>query len=117
MKLLFWWKAKEARALTDFGSQLSSISLAWVKKLNLKPQQLWYILQIEGSGGLDVPYLGYVETHLGIPEIKAFDNDVLLLIIPDSAHTMHTSITLGTPHIDMVIKLATKKELENFNTQ
>ena len=104
-------EGQEARALTDSGSQLSSISLAWVKKLNFKPQQLQPILQIEGSGGLDVPYLGYVETCLGIPELKAFDNDVLLLIVPDSAHTIHTLITLGTLHIQMVIKLATKEEL------
>ena len=83
-------EGQEATALIDSGSQLSAISLAWVKKLNLQPQKLWSILQIEGSGGLEVPYLGYVETHLGIPEIKAFDNDVILLIIPDSAHTLHT---------------------------
>ena len=79
-----------------------------VKKLNLKPQQLQYILQIEGSRGLDVPYLGYVETCLGVPEIKAFDTDVLLLIVPDSVHTMHTPITLGTLHIDMAITFVTK---------
>ena len=30
---------------------------------------------------------------------------------------MHTTITLGTLHIDMVIKLATKKELESLNKQ
>ena len=68
---------QKSRALLDSGSQLSAISLAWVKKLNLKPQQLQSLLQIEGLGGLDVPYLGYVEAHLGIPEIKAFDHDVL----------------------------------------
>ena len=45
-------EGQEARALIDSGSQLSAISLAWVMKLNLKPQQLWSILQIEGSGGL-----------------------------------------------------------------
>ena len=105
-----------ARALIDSGSQLASISLAWANKLNLKPQ-LWSILQIEGSGGLDVPYLCYVETCLGIPEIKAFDNDVILLMVLDSVHTMHTPITLGMLHIDMAIKLATKKELENLNKQ
>ena len=60
-------------------------------------------MQIEGSGGLDVPYLGYVETHLRIPKIKAFDNDILLLIVPDSMHTHHTPITLGRLNIDMVI--------------
>ena len=110
-------EGQEARALIDSGSQLSSVSLAWVKKLNVKSQQLWSILQIEGLGGLDVPYLGYVETRLGIPDIKAFDNDVLLLIVPDSAHSMCTPITLGTLYIDMVIKLATKKELQNLNKQ
>ena len=110
-------EGQEARALIDSGSQLSAISLAWVKKLNLKPQQLGSILQIEGSGGLEVPCLGYVKIHLRIPKIKAFDNDVLLLIVPDSAHTMHTPITLGTLHTDMTIKLATKNELENLNKQ
>ena len=108
---------KEARALIDSGSQLSAISLAWVKKLKWEPWQLQSILQIEGSGGLDVPYLGYVETCLRIPKIKAFDNDVLLLIVPDSAHTHHTPITLGTLHIDMAIGLTTKKELENLSKQ
>ena len=42
---------------------------------------------------------------------------MLLLIIPDSAHTQCTPITLGTLHIDMAIKLATEKELENLNKQ
>ena len=37
-------ESHQARALIDSGSQLSSLSLAWVKKLNLKPEQLWSIL-------------------------------------------------------------------------
>ena len=110
-------EGQEDRALIDSGSQLSSISLVWVKKLNLKPQQLQSIFQIEGSGGLDISYLGYMETHLGVHEVKAFDTDVLLLIVHDSVHIMHTPIILGALHIDMVIKLATKRELENLNKQ
>ena len=110
-------EGQEVRAHIDSGSQLLSISLAWVKKLNLKLQKLWSILQIEGLGGLDVPYLGYVGTYLEIPEIKAFNIDILLLIVPDSVHSMHTPITLGTLHIDMAIKLATKKEIESLNMQ
>ena len=58
---------------------------------------------LQDSGGVDVPYLGYVETCLRIPEVKAFDTDILLFIVPDSAYTMHI--------------LATKKELENLNKQ
>ena len=44
-------EGQKARALIDSGSQLSSISLAWVKKLNFNPQQLRSILQIESLGG------------------------------------------------------------------
>ena len=91
-------EGQEARALLDSGSQLSTISFKWVKKLKLKPQQLQSILQTDGSGGLEVPYLGYVEVHLKIPGIKACDLDVLLLIVPDSAHTQYTPIMLGTLH-------------------
>ena len=58
-----------------------------------------------------------MEAHLKIPEIKAFDLDVILLIVPDSAHTQCTPITLGTLHIDIAIKIATKKELESLNKQ
>ena len=81
----------------------------------MKPQQLWSILQIEGSGGLDVPYLDYVaNSAFGVPEIKAFDTGVLLLIVPDSAHTMHTPITLGTLHIDMAIITSCKERIGEF---
>ena len=37
--------------------------------------------------------------------------------MPDSAHTQYTPITLGTLHIDMAIKLATKNEPETLNKQ
>ena len=63
-------EGQETRALLDSGSQLLPISWTWVKALNLKPKQLQSILQIEGSGGLEVPYLGYVEVHLRIPEVR-----------------------------------------------
>ena len=80
-------EGQETSALLEYGSQLSAISWTWVKKLNLEPKQFQSILRIEGLGGLEVLYLGYVEVCLRIPEVKDFDQDVLLLIIPDSAHT------------------------------
>ena len=73
------------------------------------------MLQIEGSRGSEVPYLGYVETRLKVPEVSAFDTDVLLLIVPDSEHTACTPITLRTLHIDITINLSTKTELESLN--
>ena len=37
--------------------------------------------------------------------------------MPDSAHMQYTPIALGTLHIDLAIKLGTKKELETLNKQ
>ena len=85
--------------------------------MKLETKQLQSILLIEGSGGLKVLYLGYVEVHFRTPEVKTFDQDVLLLIIPDSTHTKYTPITLGTLYIDMAIKLATEEELKTLNKQ
>ena len=45
-------EGQKARSLIDSGSQLSSISLAWVKKLKLNTWQLHSVLQIEGFRGL-----------------------------------------------------------------
>ena len=58
-----------------------------------------------------------MEVHLRISEVKAFDQEVLILIVPNSIHTQSTPITLGTLHIDMEIKLATEEELRNLNKQ
>ena len=110
-------EGQETQALLDSCSQLSAISWTWVKRLKLEPKLLQSILQIEGSGGLEVPYLGYVEVHLEIPEVKAFNQDVLLLTVPDSTHTRSTPIALGTLHIDMAIKLAIEEKLKNLNKQ
>ena len=58
-----------------------------------------------------------MEVHLKVPEVRAFDTDVLLLIVPDSTHTAHAPIILGTLYMDRVTNLATKTELENLNKQ
>ena len=108
MNLLFLLKAI---ALVDIVIYFNGMG----KKFNLNLWHLHSVLQIEGSGGFKDPYLGYVEAHLRLPEVSAFDTDVLLLIVPDSVHTAYAPITLGTLHIDMTINLTTKTELENIN--
>ena len=69
-------EGQKPRAVIDSGSHLLFISLAWVKKLKLNPWQLHSVLHIEGSGGSEVPYMGYVEACIRVPEVKAFDTDV-----------------------------------------
>ena len=67
------------------------------QKVKFNLQQLHSVLQIEGSGGSEVPYLGYVETHLKVPKVSAFDIDVLFLMVPAGMHTAHVSHYIGNP--------------------
>ena len=47
-----------------------------------------------------------------IPEVKAFDRDVLMLVLLDSPCSERVPVAVGTLHIDMLIKLATGQELD-----
>ena len=63
------------------------------------------ILDLEATGGLQIPYLGYVEMQLKVPEVKAFDRDVLMLVVPDSPYCEKVPIALGTLHIEHVYQI------------
>ena len=97
--------------MIDLGANISSISKSFAEKLGLPFRQLESLLEIEGSGGIDVPYLGYTEVNLKVPGVKAFDEDILVVIQNDSAYSARVPVMLGTLHIDMVIDQAAPEEL------
>ena len=66
-------------------------------------------------GGGTVPYYGYVECRLKLPQIEKIDVDVLMLIIDDSAYGMRVPVQLGTLHIDMALDLATEAEMKKLS--
>ena len=96
------------------GANISSILKGFAEKLGLPCRQLQQLLEIEGSWGIDVPYLGYTEVNLQVPGVKALNEDILVVIQNDSAYSSWVPITLGTLHIDMVIEKATSEELQNL---
>ena len=53
-----------------------------------------------------MPYYGIVECQLGLPEVKGFQKDVLMLVIDDSPYRKKVPVQLGTLHIDMILKAA-----------
>ena len=67
------------------------------------------------QGGIDVPYLGYVEARLAFPEIKDFDEDCLFLVMSDHTYGDRVPVTIGTLHIDMMLDKATREELESLS--
>ena len=105
----------KVKALIDSGAQISAISRSMAQTLGLPIQKLEALLDIEGSAGTDVPYLGYTELRLDIPEIAKFDHDVLMMVYPDSKYSHRVPIVIGTLHIDEVLDLATYDELASLS--
>ena len=75
------------------------------------------MLEIEGSGGIDIPYLGYTEVNFQVPGMKALNKDILVVIQNDSTYSSQVPIMLGTLHIDMVIEKATSDELQHLGKE
>ena len=55
-----------------------------------------------------------MELNLEIPEAKEFKEDVVMLVVKDSAYGKRVSVAIGTLHIDISLDRATKEELENM---
>ena len=73
----------KSKGLIDSGAQVSSILDTFASKLGLKIKQLNTLLNLEPTGGGQVPYNGYVELRMRVPNVRAFDLDVLMLVIPE----------------------------------
>ena len=104
-------------ALIDSGANLSAITKSFAEELQLEIKELKTILDIEPTGGGRVPYHGYVECKLNIPQIKKFNVDVLMLVIDDSPYAMRVPVQIGTLHIDMALDLATEEEKKKLSRQ
>ena len=77
----------EMTALVDLGAQVSTISALLCEELGLEIQPLGRLLELEGTGGAAIPYLGFVEVNLQIPGIRRYNEDVLLLAIPTMTYS------------------------------
>ena len=98
-------------ALIDSGAQLSSICSGFCELLTLEVHPLGRQLELEGTGGSAIPYLGYIEVNLQIPGIKGYNEDILLLVILTMNYYEKVLVLVRSKIIDWVIGMMTKWEL------
>ena len=104
---------EEVTVLVDFGAQISAISMAFAKQHDLPIWQLQQLLDFEGFGEVDIPYVGYTQIQLQIPGIPGYDKDILVFIQKDCRYSNRVPVILGTLHIKDIVESATKEELKN----
>ena len=102
---------EQVTVLVDSGAQISAVSMAFVKCHGLPIWQLQQLLDFEGFGGVDIPYIGYTQIQLRIPGVEDYDKHILVFIQKDSHYLEQVPVILGTLHIKDVIQLATREEL------
>ena len=105
---------EEVTGLVDSGAQISAVSMAFAEKHDLPIWQLQQLLDFEGFGGVEIPYIGYTQIQLKIPGIQGYDKDILIFIQKDSRYSERVPVILGTLHIKDIVESATKEELRNL---
>ena len=103
--------AQRTTTLIDSGAQVSSISYWFCEDLTMQIQPLGRLLELEGTRGSAILYLGYVEVNLWIPGIKNYNEDVLLLVISTMTFSDKIPVIVGSKIIGRDIKMITKREL------
>ena len=107
---------QQMTALVDLGTQVSSVSSQFCKDLALQIQPLGQLLELEGTGGSAIPYLGFVEVNLQIPGIKKYNKDVLLLVISMMTYSEMVPVVVGSNIINRAMSLMIKGELTKVTT-
>ena len=82
--------------------------------MGLKIQNLENMLDIEGRGGIAIPYIGYVQVQLQIPEIKNYKENALMMVMNNSRYGDKVPFAIETIHIHAALKKMTKEEWKNM---
>lgn len=92
---------KYSKCLLDTGSQVTTLTLSFYEEnLNEIPlRPLEELLYLEGAGNQDVPYFGYIEVAITLPEehnISGKEFNVLALIVQDGKYNKNVPLLVGT---------------------
>ena len=74
----------------------STMAASLQTMLVLEVHNLDHMLTVEGAGGHQLPYLGYVEVDLYLKEMEEPAQRVIILVLPDSAYHQRVPVLIGT---------------------
>lgn len=100
-------EGSHSNSLLDTGLQVTTVSKSFYEShLSHQPiLPLNDLLDIEGAGGQEVPYLGYIEVSILSPEnITGEPEEVntLVLIVPNCGTNMEIPVLTGTNTLDIL---------------
>ena len=103
-------------ALLDTGSQVTHVSHDYCVANGIEINPLAKLVNIEGTGGDSIEYLGYVEASLSLPMgSHTFNIEALLLVLPTTDYLKRVPVSIGTTITDMVVDFINQHKPENMS--
>ena len=107
------------QALLDTGSQLCFITAPLAQRLALPIYNISTLasnpLRLEGTGGMTVPYMGYVTCRVRVAAVAGYDAEHIFFVIPESATTKDMPVQLGTNFLSPAVARLTESEMDGLS--
>ena len=112
---------RNVNALGDSGSQVNTIMPAFVQQYGFPVLPLEdlvdHLLNLVGLGRKCTSLLGFVILHMQVREITGYDEDVVLLMVPDeSEFGRRVLLVIGTCMIGRIINIMQESEIDCLST-
>uniref|UniRef100_A0A3B4ZHB9 Gypsy retrotransposon integrase-like protein 1 n=1 Tax=Stegastes partitus TaxID=144197 RepID=A0A3B4ZHB9_9TELE len=112
-------ESEPCESIMDSGSQVTTISESFHKNClsHLPIQPINALLEIEGAGGQHVPYLGYIEARLTLPQSitgKEEELVVLALVVPECNFNSKIPLLIGTNALSILYEQLLERDGPEF---
>ena len=103
-------------ALLDTGSQVTHVSDDFCLANGIEIHPIAKLVNIEGTGGNSIEYLGYAEASLFLPMgCQTFSIEALLLVLPTTEYLRKVPVSIGTTITDMVVDFIKQNKPDNVS--
>ena len=103
-------------ALLDTGSQVTHVTHDFCLANGIEINPLSKLVNIEGTDGDSIEYLGYSEASLSLPVgSHTFNIEALLLALPTADYLRKVPVSIGTTITDMVVDFLNQNKLDNVS--
>ena len=110
-------ESRNVNALADSGSQVNTITLAFVQQYVLPLKDLVnHPLDLVGLGRKCTSPLGFVILHMQVREIAQYDKDIVFLVVPDkSKFGIRVPLVIGTCTFGRIINVIQESEIVSLH--
>ena len=103
-------------ALLDTRSQVTHANHDFCLANGIEINPLAKLVNIEGTGGDSIEYLGYAEASLSLPiGSHMFNIETLLLVLPTTDYLRKVPVSIGTTITDMVVDYINQNKPDNMS--